>query len=188
MISVDETMTTKKPNLSATLSIIFPGFGQIYNREVYRGFFYIILTMAICAIIFFAFARIDPKAQMVRFSIGAPFIVFLMFFYVNSIRDAYKTSLVINKKIERTNKNAANMMKLGRTLYRKEKYQAAINIYTEIISSNPKHGLAYYNRGVVYYKVNNYLKAGKDFIFAARLGHKKAQGILKSEGIEYLNF
>ncbi len=60
-----------------------------------------------------------------------------------------------------------------------------IDIYTDIISLCPNHVLAHYNRGVVHYKLQNYSRAGNDFIVAARLEHKKAQRILKSEGVDY---
>jgi len=191
-ISIDKKVTIKTSNLSAALSFAFPGFGQIYNKEIYRGFIYILLTLLICSIIFLTFSLLEGKDQIVPFSIAIPFILIFVFVYINGIRDAYRTALVINKKIERTKRKKENdittMMKLGRALYSNKNYEAAIDMYTDIISLNSNHGLAYYNRGVVHYKLNNYLKAGNNFISAAKLGHKKAQRILKSEGIEYLNY
>ena len=77
------------------------------------------------------------------------------------------------------------MMKLGHSLFSQKKFQPAIDIYTDIISLCPDHVLALFNRGVIYYKLQNYSRAGNDFISAARLGHKKAQRILKSEGVDY---
>ena len=79
-------------------------------------------------------------------------------------------------------------MKQCRTLFGQKEYKRAIEIYTEIISSCPQHGLAFYNRGVVNYKLQNYSRAGYDFISAARLGNQKARRILESEGVEYEEF
>lgn len=191
-ISIDKNVKTKAPNLSAVLSLAFPGLGQIYNREIYRGFIYIILTFLMCSVIFFTFALLKVKSQIIQFSIAAPFILFLIFVYFNGIIDAYRTAFIVNQKIIRTKrknkKDLATMMELGRALYRNKNYEAAIDTYTDIISLNPKHKKAYYNRGVIHYKLNNYLAAGNDFISAAKLDHKKAQKILKSEGIEYLKY
>ena len=79
-------------------------------------------------------------------------------------------------------------MKQCRTLFGQKKYKRAIEIYTEIISSCPRHSLAFYNRGVVNYKLQKYTRAGYDFISAAKLGNEKARQILESEGVEYKKF
>ena len=89
------------------------------------------------------------------------------------------------------NKNRSvyiDKIKRGRTLYSSGNYQAAIDAFSTAIDLDPNYGSAYYNRGVVYYKLSKYLEAGNDFIAAAKLGHKKAQKVLKSEGVSYGEF
>jgi tetratricopeptide (TPR) repeat protein len=191
-IRIEKNVTIKTPNVSAALSFALPGFGQIYNREIYRGSIYIILTLLLFSVVFFIFLLLEGKDHIVPFSISLPFILTLLFVYINVVSDAYRAALIINKKIDLAKRENGNsivtMMGLGRALYSNKDYEAAINMYTEIIFLNLNHGLAYYNRGVIHYKLNNHLEAGNDFISAAKLGHKKSQRILKSEGIEYLNY
>ena len=62
-------------------------------------------------------------------------------------------------------------------------YEAAVKAYTYAIDSNPKHPLAYLNRGVVNIKLGNRRQALKDLKFAAKLGHRKARDCLRSRRI-----
>ena len=85
----------------------------------------------------------------------------------------------------RQNKNSLmDLMKLGRALYKKQYYQLAVELYTAIIVLYPTNSSAHYNRGMANYKFHNIEKAKVDFISATKLGHKKAQRILKAEEIE----
>lgn len=193
-VNIDDKHLIVKPILSPALSILFPGFGQIYNRETDRGVIYIILTISTWLVIYFTSTlrgNFDPLSiytPIVYFFIKILLISFLIFVYINSVIDAYSTAVTINRKIlgiMRQNKtDLMDMMKLGRGLYNKQCYKDAVELYTAIITIYPTHALAYYNRAVVYYKLHNYEKAGIDFISAAKLGHKKAQRILKAEGIK----
>ena len=128
------------------------------------------------------------KIQIAYYFINTLFIIFLIFVYSNSVFDAYRTAMAVNKKLLRIVRQKEDYllgwMKLGRALYNKQYYQDAVELYTTIISLYPTYALAHYNRAVIYYKIHNYAKAGIDFISAAKLGHKKAQRILKTEGIE----
>jgi tetratricopeptide (TPR) repeat protein len=195
-INIDNKHLKKKPFLSAALSIVFPGFGQVYNREIDRGAIYIILTIATFLVLFFTLVLSEDldlsvvKRQIVNSVINTLSICFLIFVYINSVIDAYSTAMAMNRKILRIMRKNENylmgLMKLGRALYNQQNYQDAIELYTAIISLYPTHTLAHYNRAVVYYKFHNYSKAGIDFISAAKLGHEKARRIIKSEGIEKL--
>jgi tetratricopeptide (TPR) repeat protein len=201
-INIDDKHLIKKPFLPAALSILFPGFGQIYNKDIDRGAIYIILTVSTCLVLFITLALTADLAltddldltavnwQIVSFVINILSISFLIFVYINSIIDAYSTAMAINSKILRIMRQNENhlmdLMKLGRALYNQQNYQDALELYTAIISLYPTHALAHYNRAVVYYKFHNYSKAGIDFISAAKLGHEKAERILNSEGIENL--
>ena len=181
-ISIDKKVTIKTPNLSAALSFAFPGFGQIYNRQIYKGSIYIILTLLMCYIVYLTFLLLENIDQTV---FAILFILIFVFVYIDGIRDAYITAVVINEKIGHTKRGKEDdietMMKMGRALYNNKNYEAAIDMCTDIISLNPNHRLAYYNRGVVHYKLKNFRRAGNDFISAAKLGHKEAQRILKSK-------
>jgi tetratricopeptide (TPR) repeat protein len=63
-------------------------------------------------------------------------------------------------------------------------YQQAINDYNKAIQLNPKDAKAYFNRGVAYDDLGNKQKFIADMKIAAKLGNKKAQDLLRSEGIE----
>ncbi|MCG6910658.1 MAG: tetratricopeptide repeat protein [Deltaproteobacteria bacterium] len=195
-INIDNKHLIKKPLLAAGLSILFPGFGQVYLREIERGIIYILLTASVCAALFFSLsltgdlAPTDENRRIVYFFINTLISGFLVFVYINSLIDAYSTANAINRKIVRVmRKNETyltGLMKLGCTLYHKRHYQDALELYTAIISLYPTYALAHYNRAVVYYKIQNYAKSGIDFISAADLGHEKAKRIIKIEGIENL--
>ena len=79
--------------------------------------------------------------------------------------------------------NEKNLIEKGRTFYNSGNYPDAIKAYSSIVDLNPKGMTSYFNRGVVYTKVGDYRQAVNDFRIAARLGHKKAQDLLKSKGI-----
>jgi tetratricopeptide (TPR) repeat protein len=129
----------------------------------------------------FIYQPVDENLIIIIIIIIAVFSLLLcLYALVKSFIKLYK-----NIKFEPTKREKGNdfvtMMKLGRAFYNIKNYEAAIGMYTDTISLNPNHGLAYYNRGVVHYKLNNYMKAGNDFISAAKLGHKKSQRLLKAE-------
>jgi tetratricopeptide (TPR) repeat protein len=79
--------------------------------------------------------------------------------------------------------SAKDWMKKGGALYDSGKYYDAINAYASAIDLNPGSGLAYFNRGIIYYRIGNYRQTLSDFRVAAKLGHQKARALLKSRGI-----
>ena len=198
-INIDRKHLIKKPFLPVDLSILFPGFGQISTREIDRGVIYIILTISTYLILFITLAVSEEPdltgdlnltaatIQVVYLLIKLISISFLVFVYINSIIDTYQTAMVINRKILRIVRQIENYlmdwMKLGRALYNDQCYQDAVELYTTIISILPTYALAHYNRAVIYYKIHDVTKARIDFLSAAKLGHKKAQRILKAEMI-----
>jgi len=183
----------KRPSLSAIFSFVIPGLGQINNGEIFRGLTYLIICIIISSIIFFPFVILEDKHVIVTGLFAIIFVPLLLFVYIDGIRDAYRTTLVTNKKLKQAREKSKNtniedvsdMLKKGIALYKSGNYQAAIDAFSDAINFYPNYGTAYYNRGVVYYKLSNYVEAGNDFIVAAELGHKKAQNALKSEGITY---
>lgn len=40
-------MKIRRPHIALVLSALFPGFGQIYNRQYYKGIFYICFKLVI---------------------------------------------------------------------------------------------------------------------------------------------
>ena len=139
-IRINKRAAIKTPNLSAALSFACPGFGQIYNREIYRGAIYIILTFFLWFSFFYTFLLLEGIYQIV---FAIPFILIIVFVYIDGIRDAYTTALAINKKFLHTKREKENdtetMMKMGRALYNNKNYEAAIDMCTNIISLNPTH-------------------------------------------------
>jgi len=53
------------------------------------------------------------------------------------------------------------------------------------IDLDPKYANAYYNRGITYAKLGDAKITLSDLQAAAKLGHKKAQDLLRSQGIEW---
>ena len=47
VFSAEEIDTMSRPAVAALLSFLIPGLGQIYNREVLRGLFWLIITPAL---------------------------------------------------------------------------------------------------------------------------------------------
>jgi tetratricopeptide (TPR) repeat protein len=203
-INIDNKHLIKKPIFAPTLSLLFPGFGQIYNGEFDRGVIYTTLTLLSCLILLLTWVQAEGLVQAndlvlkyevgprLYFYINTLLIIFLIFIYINSIIDAYSTAIAINRKllpIVRQNEDKLlNLMKSGRALFKLQNYKDAVALYTAIISLHPTYAMAHYNRAVVYYKIHEYVKAGNDFIAAAKLGHEKAQRILINEGIDNFIF
>lgn len=88
-----EDKTRRNPGVSAVLSFLFPGLGQIYNGEISDGFRFIIINF-----IFIIFIIIGVLG---RIPILLAITVILQFvFYCFNIIDARKSSIRINNAIE----------------------------------------------------------------------------------------
>jgi Flp pilus assembly protein TadD len=68
--------------------------------------------------------------------------------------------------------------KLGNT-------KQGIKDFNKTIELNPQNSLAYYNKGIAYAHLGNIKQAIENYKIAARLEHKGAQDLLKSNGIEW---
>ena len=76
----------KSPALAGVLSGIFPGIGTIYNRQILKGFIFIII-----------FAGLITMQQHEEVQ---PFVALLLAgFYIFQIIDAIQTSCAINRKV-----------------------------------------------------------------------------------------
>ena len=71
----------KNPGLSAVLSFIFPGAGQIYNGNIGKG-----IVIFLLAIVF---------AVLSMMLIGIPLLIILIIY---SVYDAYKTANRLNEE------------------------------------------------------------------------------------------
>ena len=74
---------------------------------------------------------------------------------------------------------AADKLVKGQNFFRTGQYDKAVMQFSEVIKSGSNQKLALYNRGVALFKLNKKDAAVKDFKYAAKLGHQKAQAILK---------
>ena len=75
----------KSPALAGVLSFFFPGIGQIYNRQIYKGFIFILLLAALVTL------QEQDEAQ--------PFIAIILGgFYFYQLIDAIQTAKLINQK------------------------------------------------------------------------------------------
>ena len=83
------------------------------------------------------------------------------------------------------NLTAAEWYEKGHVLITSNNYTGAVEAFTKAIELNPKHALAYVDRGRVYYKLGNRHQLIQDFKIAASLGDKIAQDYLRSQGIAW---
>ena len=78
------------------------------------------------------------------------------------------------------------LFEMGKKSYIEGNYNEAINRFSQALGvhSNCK---AFFNRGLLYYRIGDRHQALKDFKEAARLGHEKSQNILMSNRITWKN-
>jgi tetratricopeptide (TPR) repeat protein len=77
------------------------------------------------------------------------------------------------------------LIKQGLAAFKAGNHKEAIRALNEAIKLNHENATAYFNRGVIFYKIKQTGQAIEDLKAAARLGHKKAQGVLESKGLEW---
>ena len=114
-----------------------------------------------------------------------------------SIRSAYHNRGVAYKKMGREFSAAADFQRAkdpklemfytrrGNAYAKKGQHEMAIEEYSKSLTINPRYGLAYYNRGVTYWNLQDKQKATEDIRTAAKLGNKNAKDFLKSRGIRW---
>ena len=107
-ISIDNKKNIYRPIFPAALSILFPGIGQIYNKEIERGASYIVLTLSTWFVLFITLAltkyfdighELDLAALRLRltyYSINTFLIIFLVFIYINSV--IHKAFIEVNEE------------------------------------------------------------------------------------------
>mgnify|MGYP005842130825 CR=1 FL=1 len=72
-----------------------------------------------------------------------------------------------------------DLMKKGRVLFNDGKFAEAVDIYTKAVDADPDASQAYYNRGIIFLKLDNEVQGIEDLKSAARMGHKKAIRLLE---------
>lgn len=77
-------------------------------------------------------------------------------------------------------KNERKWLKEGYDLYHMGNYDKAIRLFTLAIDVNPKADHAYYCRGIIFHKLNNYAQALDDLKAAAKFGNQKAKAVLNT--------
>jgi Tfp pilus assembly protein PilF len=88
-----------------------------------------------------------------------------------------------DKAIEINPKKVDPYVNRGNAYARLGNYQQAIGDYDKAIEINPKYADAYFVRGGAYWQLGNKQLAIEGLKTAARLGHKNAQDLLKSQGM-----
>ena len=73
---------------------------------------------------------------------------------------------------------------MGKKYYAAGNHHEAINRFGQAIDVR-SDSKAFYNRGLLYYKIGDRNKAVKDLKVAATLGHEKSQNILTSNRIAW---
>ena len=82
-------------------------------------------------------------------------------------------------RVQAIRKSSENMFKKGQNFYRTGQYEKAVMAFSQAIKTGSNQKTALFNRGVALLKLNRKEAALKDFISSAKLGHEKAQAILK---------
>jgi tetratricopeptide (TPR) repeat protein len=72
-----------------------------------------------------------------------------------------------------------DLMKRARLLFSEGKHGEAVDIYTKAIDADPQARQAYYNRGIIFLKLDNEIQGIEDLKAAACMGHKKASRLLE---------
>ena len=88
--TIGENLVSKNPGLSAVLSFLFPGLGQIYNGEIARGISYLI-----------------GYVISWTFFIASDYVIFVIVgltICIHAIYDAYTMAIAINKSLEERNR------------------------------------------------------------------------------------
>lgn len=73
----------------------------------------------------------------------------------------------------------------GNAYAKSGEHNKAIGEYNNALTIDPRYALAYYNRGITYWNLNDREKAINDFVVAAKLGNDGAQDFLKSQDITW---
>ncbi len=68
----------------------------------------------------------------------------------------------------------------GHALFQNGKYQEAIDVFTKAIGEDPDAHHAYYNRGIVFLKMDQDARAFEDFSASARMGNQRARRVLEA--------
>jgi len=99
-------MKIKRPFVALMLSALFPGFGQIYNRQYYKGIFYICLKLVInilrkdpLGILLDAKKAGDLAVENDILIIVIAYTIADIILWINSIIDAKRNAEDLNDKI-----------------------------------------------------------------------------------------
>ncbi len=90
----------------------------------------------------------------------------------------YEFKNVREINFSRSGDDPAEWLRKGNLLYRSGNLDEALRVFTLTIALDPNLDQAYYNRGVIYWKMSDFHKAVDDFQSAAQLGHGKAKAAL----------
>lgn len=83
---VDDPITFKNPGVSAVLSALIPGLGQIYNGQIGKGIFFIILSAMLI--------------QAYLTGINAFGVIVSLGLWIYAIYNAYNFAILQNQKIK----------------------------------------------------------------------------------------
>jgi len=120
--------------------------------------------------------KLDPQDAKAYLHRGAAY--FDLGNYQQAIKDT-------NKAIELDPQNASAYLTRGSSYGNLGNYQQAIKDINKAIELDPQDADAYFARGISYGKLGNAQRAIEELKIAARLGHKKAQDFLRSDGIAW---
>ncbi len=103
-------MKIRRPHIAIILSALFPGFGQIYNRQYNKGIFYICFKLVINLL------RKEPMEMMLAAKkagdiavdnntvlIVAAYTIADIILWILSVVDAKRNAEIIEKQIENKN-------------------------------------------------------------------------------------
>ncbi len=116
---------------------------------------------------------ISPKYAEVYYNRG------ISYWHLGNVRQAIED---YGKALELNPKYVEALFSRGNASASIGEYRQAIGDYDKAVEISPNYAEAYFSRGYTYSLLGNGLQSSEDLKTAARLGHKKAQTLLKSRG------
>ncbi|PKN71628.1 MAG: hypothetical protein CVU54_00965 [Deltaproteobacteria bacterium HGW-Deltaproteobacteria-12] len=117
---------------------------------------------------------LDPNSSYYYYGRGTAY---------NSLGNFNQAIKDYSKAIKFNPKSAMAYNNRGVSYGNRGEVKQAIKDYGKAIELSPKYALAYFNRGNAYFKLRKTKQAFNDYKIAARLGHQKAQELLRTEGM-----
>jgi len=110
--------------------------------------------------------RVKSPIRIFIFAISLLMLMGASAIYFQGLRNNPEAEEMLSTEVE--NKTVKTLIREGIKKYDRQDFRGAIEDYDQAIQINPKHALAYYNRGNARYELGNYLLAIEDYTQAIK--------------------